>query len=199
MKCLEKDRARRYDTANGLAMDIKRYLANEPVIASPPGANYRVKKFIIRNKGAVILSATIVALTLAGLVGTSIEMRRATVARKQADQNALLAGQNARRALASANEARNAEFAARVAQTNALRQVYSASMLSASDALEHWQIDSTRQYLEAAPPSLRGWEWRLLSSRLDLSVRTHNHPSANSSQIHAAPDGRSYYEVGLTP
>jgi WD40 repeat protein len=185
MKCLEKERSRRYDTANGLGMDIKRYLENEPVVASPPSAQYLLKKFIIRNKGAVILSTTVAVLTLAGLVGTSIGMRRATLARKQADRNAERATQLAEKA--------------RKAEASALGLAYSASMLSACDALEHWQIDSARHYLETAPPSLRSWEWRVLSSRLDLSVRTHNHPSANSSQIHAAPDGRSYYEVALTP
>src|SRR5262249_33555293 len=44
MKCLEKDRARRYETANGLASDIQRYLANEPVVARPPSAAYKLRK-----------------------------------------------------------------------------------------------------------------------------------------------------------
>src|SRR5208282_343707 len=46
MKALEKDRARRYETANGLAMDIQRYLADEPVSAGPPGAGYRLRKLV---------------------------------------------------------------------------------------------------------------------------------------------------------
>jgi serine/threonine protein kinase len=50
MKCLEKDRARRYETANGLAMDIKRHLENEPVLASPPSALYRFQKLARRHK-----------------------------------------------------------------------------------------------------------------------------------------------------
>src|SRR5262249_3112327 len=53
MKALEKDRGRRYETANGLAMDIHRYLADEPVQACPPSAGYRLRKFVRRNKGAV--------------------------------------------------------------------------------------------------------------------------------------------------
>jgi WD40 repeat protein len=185
MKCLEKDRTRRYGTANGLAMDIKRHLNNELVLARPPSARHALKKFIIRNKWPVILVATVAGLTLAGLVGTSLGLRQATLARHRADQNAERATQLAEKA--------------KKAEASALGLAYSASMLSASDALEHWQMDSARHYLETAPPSLRGWEWRLLSSRLDLSVRTHNHPSANSSRIHAALDGQSYYEVGFTP
>jgi serine/threonine protein kinase len=52
MKCLEKDRARRYETANGLAADIQRHLDNEPIIARPPSGPYRLQKFVRRNKGA---------------------------------------------------------------------------------------------------------------------------------------------------
>ena len=54
MKCLEKDRNRRYETANGFAQDIQRYLADEPVQACPPSAAYRLRKFVRRNKGPVL-------------------------------------------------------------------------------------------------------------------------------------------------
>src|SRR6185312_8381253 len=50
MKCLEKDRARRYETANGLASDIQRHLKNEPVVACPPSNLYRFQKLARRNK-----------------------------------------------------------------------------------------------------------------------------------------------------
>src|SRR6266540_995054 len=50
MKCLEKDRRRRYETANGLAADLQRHLANEPVIARPPSAGYRFLKLVRRNR-----------------------------------------------------------------------------------------------------------------------------------------------------
>ena len=50
MKALEKDRNRRYETANGLAMDIQRYLDNEPVLARPPSRIYRLQKLVRRNK-----------------------------------------------------------------------------------------------------------------------------------------------------
>ena len=53
MKCLEKDRTRRYETANGLARDIQRYLADEAVEARPPSAGYRLGKFVRRNRGRV--------------------------------------------------------------------------------------------------------------------------------------------------
>src|SRR5262245_58434938 len=54
MKALEKDRSRRYETANGLARDLQRYLADEVVEARPPGATYRLRKFVKRNRGPVV-------------------------------------------------------------------------------------------------------------------------------------------------
>src|SRR5262249_35135529 len=79
MKALDKDRNRRYETANALAMDVQRYLTDEPVLACPPSGGYRLRKFVRRNKGPV-LAAGLVALTLlGGVAGTAlglIEARR---------------------------------------------------------------------------------------------------------------------------
>src|SRR6266446_7528855 len=61
MKCLEKDRARRYETANGLAADIQRHLSNEPVVASPPSNFYRFQKMVRRNKVAFMAGAAVSA------------------------------------------------------------------------------------------------------------------------------------------
>jgi serine/threonine protein kinase len=67
MKCLEKDRTRRYDTANGLAMDIKRHLNNEPVVARPPNQIYRFQKMVRRNKAAAVGVAGILAALAVGV------------------------------------------------------------------------------------------------------------------------------------
>jgi len=83
LKCLEKDRARRYETANGLCMDIQRYLGDEPILAGPPRAGYRFGKFVKRNKGAVITSGLILLSLVAGVVGTSIGLRRAIAERNE--------------------------------------------------------------------------------------------------------------------
>ena len=71
MKCLEKQRDRRYETANGLARDIQRYLADEPVEARPPSAGYRLGKFLKRNKGPVLAASLLLLALLAGIVGTT--------------------------------------------------------------------------------------------------------------------------------
>jgi serine/threonine protein kinase len=73
MKALEKDRRRRYETANGLAMDIQRYLNNEPVMARPPSRLYRFQKLVRRNK-VVFAAGGIVAVTLIAGFGLSTWM-----------------------------------------------------------------------------------------------------------------------------
>src|SRR5205807_5907438 len=72
MKALEKDRNRRYETANGFAMDVQRYLADEPVEACRPTVGYRLRKLVRRNRGPVAGIAAVAALLVLGTVGTSI-------------------------------------------------------------------------------------------------------------------------------
>jgi hypothetical protein len=67
MKCLEKDRTRRYETANGLAMDLQRHLDDEPVIARPPSTAYRFQKLVRRNKLAFAAATGITAALVLGL------------------------------------------------------------------------------------------------------------------------------------
>ncbi|MFN0125574.1 MAG: protein kinase domain-containing protein [Verrucomicrobiales bacterium] len=64
MKAIDKDRTRRYDTASGLALDIQRYLNNEPVSATPPTAGYRFGKFVRRNRIALRVAALLLLATL---------------------------------------------------------------------------------------------------------------------------------------
>jgi serine/threonine protein kinase/tetratricopeptide (TPR) repeat protein len=68
IKCLEKDRTRRYETVNGLAMDIQRHLKQEPVLACPPSRWYRVQKFVRRNRLACFSGGAVVTAVLAGAV-----------------------------------------------------------------------------------------------------------------------------------
>jgi tetratricopeptide (TPR) repeat protein/serine/threonine protein kinase len=84
MKALEKDRSRRYETANGFALDVQRYLDDEPVQACPPSAWYRLRKFLRRNKGPVLAASVFVLLLLAGIAGTTIGLVRALAAEKRA-------------------------------------------------------------------------------------------------------------------
>ena len=71
MKALEKERGRRYDTAQGLANDVVGFLANEPVSAGPPGAAYRVRKFVRRHRVGVIAAVCVVLAVLGGTIGVT--------------------------------------------------------------------------------------------------------------------------------
>jgi serine/threonine protein kinase/tetratricopeptide (TPR) repeat protein len=80
MKCLEKERARRYETANGLARDLEHYLADEPVQACPPSAAYRFRKFARRNKGPMWAAALVLLALVGGIFATTRQAIRATQA-----------------------------------------------------------------------------------------------------------------------
>jgi non-specific serine/threonine protein kinase/serine/threonine-protein kinase len=83
MKALEKDRQRRYETASALAADISRFLSGEVVLAAPPGAAYRIQKFVRRHRAAV-LSTAAVALSL--IAGVAAFAWQAAAARDQRDR-----------------------------------------------------------------------------------------------------------------
>jgi serine/threonine protein kinase len=92
MKALEKDRTRRYDTANALLLDIERHLKSEPVAAGPPGTSYRIRKFLRRNRAAVGVAGAVAAAILTGLglatygfLEAQRERRVATQAREAAE------------------------------------------------------------------------------------------------------------------
>jgi len=93
MKCLEKDRTRRYETANGLALDLQRHLNNEPISARPPSSMYRARKFVRRNK---LMVGAAICVMLAMLLGMGMAMVGLFQARTQRDR--------AERAMSLANE-----------------------------------------------------------------------------------------------
>jgi serine/threonine protein kinase/tetratricopeptide (TPR) repeat protein len=95
MKCLEKDRTRRYETANGLARDVERYLRDEPVDACPPSVGYRLHKLVRRHRGPVCAAALVLIALLAGVVGTTWGLIHAQRARE---------AEAAQRTLAEASE-----------------------------------------------------------------------------------------------
>jgi tetratricopeptide (TPR) repeat protein len=82
MKCLEKDRARRYETANALGCDIERHLHNEPIVARPPSKLYRFHKTVQRNKTAFAAAAVIAIVLVAGVIVSTFEAVRAARAER---------------------------------------------------------------------------------------------------------------------
>jgi eukaryotic-like serine/threonine-protein kinase len=86
MKALDKDRNRRYETANAFAMDIQRYLHDEPVLASPPSATYILRKLAKRNKGPLVAAAVVLLALVGGVVGTALGLVEAQHQRDTAEQ-----------------------------------------------------------------------------------------------------------------
>ncbi len=118
MRCLEKDRSRRYDTANGLAMDIERYLKDEPVTARPPSTTYLFTKLVRRHRLAFGATAAIVAVFVVGFaVATSLFLRE-----REARERERLSLLRAREAEAIAlHEQKRAEKAQQVAEAGERR------------------------------------------------------------------------------
>jgi serine/threonine protein kinase/tetratricopeptide (TPR) repeat protein len=90
MKCLEKDRARRYETANGLASDVQHFLCGEPVVAAPPSRLYRFRKFARRNRVALIATIIVAASLVTGLTLATYGF---ITAREERDQKVTALGQ----------------------------------------------------------------------------------------------------------
>jgi tetratricopeptide (TPR) repeat protein len=86
MRALEKDRTRRYQTANALAVDLRRHLSNEPVLAGPPSATYRAKKFIRRHRFGVAAGVTLVLLLAAFAGAMAVQARRIARERDKAER-----------------------------------------------------------------------------------------------------------------
>jgi tetratricopeptide (TPR) repeat protein len=100
MRAMEKDRTRRYETANGLAMDIRRHMNNEPILAHPPRTAYKMAKFVRRHKGGFAAGAAVACALVVGLVLATTGLIRAKRAeavaadeRDRANQEAKAAGQ----------------------------------------------------------------------------------------------------------
>ena len=115
MKALEKDRARRYETANGLARDLQRYLADEVVEARPPSRGYRLRKFLRRNKGPVLAVGSLLVALVGGVIGTTLGLVEARNQTRVAEQEAR-----------DKEEARRKEAEQRELAERANRQAYEA-------------------------------------------------------------------------
>src|SRR6185436_4320877 len=95
MKCLEKDRTRRYETANGLALDLKRHLSNEPVTARPPSRTYQFQKLVRRNKVVFVAGAAVAVALVLGVVVSTLQAIRARRAETEARTQQVQAGRYA--------------------------------------------------------------------------------------------------------
>jgi hypothetical protein len=202
MKALEKDRSRRYETANGFALDVQRYLADEPVQAGPPSAPYRLRKFVRRNRGVMLAASLLVLLLLLGSLGTTVGLVLAQQAR-QAEAGERVRAEGERddkeraRKTAADNEqnALQAAAAERLAKDRANLHLYVARMQTAQQAWRDGNIIRVQQLLEetlAGPdqPDLRGFEWHYLRRLVDAEPMTLRAHSDGLRSLAVSPDGR---------
>jgi eukaryotic-like serine/threonine-protein kinase len=132
MKALEKDRARRYETANGFAMDVQRYLAGEPVLSAPASQWYRLRKVVRRHQGPVLAAGLVLLTLVVGIAGTTWGLLRA-------EQQRRLAETKERKAVDerdAKDAALKAEQQARADETQARQQAFAALRSMTDDVVE---------------------------------------------------------------
>ncbi len=150
-KALEKDRARRYETANGLAMDLQRHLDHEPVVARPPSWSYRLLKLVRRNRGVFIAGSAVAAALVAGMSTSTYLLLK----EREARQRAVAAEQQ------QARLRREAEVRERITQAallvNQERFEEADARLSA--------VDRTQPTMEGAAVFRAVGEWHAVENR----------------------------------
>ena len=203
MKCLEKDRSRRYETANGLALDLNRHLNHEPVLACPPSAGYRFQKAWRRNKVTYTAGAAVV-LSLAIGLGISLWKTREAQQANQVKDDALIEAQEStKNAETERDRAREAEAKAVAAQEQAhanaeiaRRNLYVADINLAQQSLNKNNLGRAVRLLDRHRPKegesdLRGWEWRYLwQETRGHANETLTQRKARGWQVSLSPDER---------
>ena len=170
MKSLEKDRTRRYETANGLAMDLQRYLDDEPVEACPPSATYRFRKFARRNKAGLATGAVVLVALVAGTGVSAWQAIRATHAEQSARQSLQAESEAHKEAAAAAAGEKQREIAdveraeAMRQRQAALRQLYLSQMTLAQQAWESGRVAASWNFSTVMRPlpgqqDLRDFDW----------------------------------------
>ena len=202
MKALERDRSRRYDTANAFVQDIESYLNNNPVAAGPPTATYRIGKFVRRNRIAVTVATSVILLTIVAFaallqgytfvrkvnnqLSESNQQLKTTQtdliqARDKATESAARADENATQAILNEREAQ--------------KSLYIANMNVASTAWQDGLWGRVREMLEpfrvpASPEDdLRGWEWHYFDRVTQQNLRSLEGHQARIRGLDFSPDG----------
>jgi eukaryotic-like serine/threonine-protein kinase len=209
MKALEKDRNRRYETANGFATDLQRYLAGEPVAAVPPSTAYRLQKFAKRNRVALATTSAFFGLLLVGTivsVGFALRADHARLValdaeareheqRTEAERERNRAKQAEASAETSAGLARDEARRADDKSREVERSVYVDHMHLAQSAWQNHDVELVREYLNRQRPApehadLRGFEWYYWNRLAHRELLTIPQPEGYVSCVTFTPDGR---------
>jgi WD40 repeat protein/serine/threonine protein kinase len=198
MKCLEKDRTRRYDTASALAMDIQRHLTNEPVVARPPSTAYKLQKAWRRNRLAFAAGTAVAAALLVGTTVSTWQAVRATRA-NQAEVRQRIAAQAAQTNAESQQQKAEAErqradreaASATAATAAAQRIAYSSQMLLAQSLWDSGNLKQLHAVLaETGSYPDRGFEWYYWQRLCRLDLVTFREHTQGVMAVAYSPDGR---------
>jgi eukaryotic-like serine/threonine-protein kinase len=196
LKALEKDRNRRYETASAFAADVQRYLADEPVQAGPPGAGYRLRKFLKRHRVPVLAGTVVLLALVAGIIGTTSGLVAAWHQQDLTEQARQNEAEQRLAAVANAGRAKEEEGKAKKALERAEWLLYGSRINQAQQAWENNHAALAFHYLEACQEDFRGWEHDYLYTLFHSNQRTYgkqrsvreNHRKVTSVAV--SPDGK---------
>jgi WD40 repeat protein len=171
LKTLEKERSERYETANSLAVEIQRYLNDEPLIARPRSTIYTSRKFIQRNRKLVASVATIVFLLVSGIVATSLATYWAMKETRRANRESEVAKQETENAKEATAKAQESEHRRESLQEEAELQLRAMRLKSAWSDWQLGNTESARQRLNDIPEQEQSWESRFLRRQFDSSEK----------------------------
>ena len=204
MRALEKDRTRRYETANGFAADIENYLAGDVVTARPPSTAYRIRKYVRRHKGLVASFSAITSLLVAGIIVSSWFWYSADKARREADNARQVAmnktaeveaeKEKVSKEKTKADEARiQADDSANRAKTEERKAIAAIASQSFELANVRWNQNRTKdavEFLSKVPLEERNFEWSLCNRLFEGSELTlPGRPNSTINDLVYSPDG----------
>ncbi|MEO6596085.1 MAG: tetratricopeptide repeat protein [Planctomycetota bacterium] len=203
MKAIEKDRARRYETASAFAEDVLRHLREEPVVAVPPGVGYRLRKYVRRHRVGVVAGGCVAVSMVAGL-GTALwGWQESTAAKADAVKEAKAAGDAKADAQKEAKAAVESAANAVAARVRADEQASRAEKGEAAAKREASKANTVLQFVEdmltsADPDSVRGPKFtvREMLDEFDrgMSARLATEPAVEASIRHLL--GKAYHGLG---
>jgi WD40 repeat protein/serine/threonine protein kinase len=191
MKCLEKNRSRRYETANGLARDVERYLHDEPVEACPPSAGYRLRKFARKYRMPMTVAAAFALLLVVATVVAWLLAAWALAETRRANDRALEASSQWEAAQQAEGKAKEEAARAQKAEQERYRQWYAATSHAMQQAWDSGQVVRLRTLLaETERYPDRGFEWYYFQRLCHLELQTFIGHRAAVTAVSWSPDGK---------